>query len=90
MIMEDDVLMETVIYEVIDGSVTKIYEDGETETLCLIEDIGSVIERTRETLDRMEEKLKPLVDIEDTVLNLMFSDYVRELNELKRISLLNS
>ena len=38
----------------------------------------------------MEEKLKPLVDVEDTVLNLMFSDYVRELNELKRISLLNS
>ena len=81
--------METVIYEVIDGSVVKIYEDGETEKLCLLEDIDVIIDRTRETLDRMEEMLKPLIHVENTILNFMFSDYVRELNELKRISLLN-
>lgn len=82
--------METVIYEVIDGSVVKIYEDGETENLCLLEDIDIIINRTKETLDRMEEMLKPLIHMENTILNFMFSDYVRELNELKRISLLNS
>lgn len=82
--------METVIYEVIDGSIVKIYEDGETENLCLLEDIDVIINRTRETLDRMEEMLKPLIYMENTILNFMFSDYVRELNELKRISLLNS
>lgn len=82
--------METVIYEVIDGSIVKIYEDGETENLCLLEDIDVIINRTRETLDRMEEMLKPLIHMENTILNFMFSDYVRELNELKRISLLNS
>lgn len=82
--------METVIYEVIDGSIIKIYEDGETENLCLLEDIDVIINRTRETLDRMEEMLKPLIHMENTILNFMFSDYVRELNELKRISLLNS
>lgn len=82
--------METVIYEVIDGSVVKIYEDGETENLCLLEDVDIIINRTRETLDRMEETLKPLIHMENTILNFMFSDYVRELNELKRISLLNS
>lgn len=82
--------METVIYEVIDGSVVKIYEDGETENLCLLEDVDIIINRTKETLDRMEEMLKPLIHMENTILNFMFSDYVRELNELKRISLLNS
>lgn len=82
--------METVIYEVIDGSVVKIYEDGETENLCLLEDVDIIINRTKETLDRMEKMLKPLIHMENTILNFMFSDYVRELNELKRISLLNS
>ena len=82
--------MEVVLYEVIDDKVVKIYEDGDNEVLCLLEDINIVIDRTRETLERIEERLKPLIHVENSVLNLMFSDYTRELNELKKISLLNS
>lgn len=76
-------------YEVINNMVVKKYEDGQVENLCMIKDIDIVINRTRRTLDRMESKLINLIEgNEDSALSLMFHDYVRELNELKKISLM--
>ena len=74
-------------YEVVDNTIVKTYEDGNKENLCLLEDVNIVVDRTRETLDRIEDRLKPFIENENSVLSYMFSDYVNELNELKKISL---
>lgn len=75
-------------YEVVDNTVVKIYEDGNQENLCLVEDINIVVDRTRETLDRIEDRLKPFIENENSALSYIFADYVNELNELKKISLM--
>ena len=72
-----------VTYEVLGETIVKKYEDGDSESLCLLEDIEIVIDRTRETLDRMEEN-------RHSAVSLMFHSYVEELNELKKIQLLNN
>lgn len=77
-------------YIVKENVIVKEYENGDKENLCLIEDIDIVINRTRETLDRMEEKLKNINELkEDSPLSIMFRDYADELNELNKIKLLN-
>ena len=79
-----------VTYEVVEKTVVKKYENGDSENLCLLEDIDVIINRTRETLDRMEVKLSKFTkEDENSALSLMFHEYVRELNELKKIQLLN-
>lgn len=75
-------------YEVVDNIIVKIYEDGNQENLCLLEDVNIIVDRTIETLDRIEDKLKPFIENENSALSYMFSDYVNELNELKKISLM--
>lgn len=80
-----------VTYEVLGETIVKKYEDGDSESLCLLEDIEIVIDRTRETLDRMEEKLGKIIkENENSAVSLMFHSYVEELNELKKIQLLNN
>lgn len=77
-------------YEVINNIVVKKYSLDEKEEICLLEDIDIIISRTRETLDRMESKLKSFINKDgDNVLSIMFYDYVHELNELNKIKLLN-
>lgn len=77
-------------YIVKENVIVKEYENGDKENLCLIEDIDIVINRTRETLDRMEERLKNINELkEDSPLSIMFHDYANELNELNKIKLLN-
>lgn len=80
-----------VTYEVLGETIVKKYENGDFENLCLLEDIEIVINRTRETLDRMEEKLSRVIEgNENSAVSLMFHSYVEELNELKKIKLLNN
>lgn len=77
-------------YEVLEGIVVKKYENGDSENLCLLKDIDIVIDRTRETLDRMSDKLSKIIkEDKDSVVSIMFHNYVEELNELKKIKALN-
>lgn len=75
-------------YKVTNDTVVKTYEDGNQENLCLLEDLDVVLNRTAETLDRIEDRLKPFIEDENSALSYMFSDYVNEFNELKKISLM--
>lgn len=76
-------------YEIIEGMVVKKYNDGHFENVCLLEDVGVVIDRTRETLDRMSDKLSEIIEEnKDSVVSIMFHNYVEELNELKKIQAL--
>lgn len=78
-------------YEVKDGAVIKKYSDKEYEVLCMLEDIDIVINRTKDTLNRMEEILGNIIkENENSVVSLMFSSYIEELNSLKKIRLLNN
>lgn len=78
-------------YEVIEGIIVKKYSNGDCENLCLLSDVEVIINRTRETLDRMEAKLSSFIKKdENSALSIMFHDYVKELNELKKIKLLNN
>lgn len=74
-------------YEIVDEVVVKKYPDGNMEKLCLLRDIDIVIDRTRDTLDRMENILtKEIKKDDNSVLQMMFSDYANEFNELKKLS----
>lgn len=77
-------------YQVLDGVVVKKYENGDSENLCLLKDIDVVIDRTRETLDRMSDKLAEIMkEDKDSVVSIMFHSYIEELNELKKLKVLN-
>ena len=79
-----------VVYEVVESMVVKKYEDGDLENFCLLKDIDIVIDRTRDTLDRMDNILRNIDTLtEKSPLRIMFNSYAFELNELKKISLLN-
>lgn len=76
----------SVKYEVIDEKVVKIYE---SEVLCSFEDIDVVIDRTRETLDRMEKNLIEYKNKGDnSAISIMFREYMIELNELNKLKLM--
>lgn len=78
-------------YRVENDIVLKEHESGDVEKFCLLSDIDAVVDRTRDTLDRMEEiLLKTPNHTEESALGIMFKDYVVELNELKKIQLLNN
>lgn len=77
-------------YEVVGNIVVKKYENDDSENLCLLEDLDIVINRTRETLNRVENRLKLITNTtEESALSIMLQDYANELNELKKIQLLN-
>lgn len=78
-----------ITYEVVDGVIVKKYDNGDEEKLGLLEDVDILVSRAKETLDRVEKKLtNPIKENKNSALSIMFESYVREYNELKRISCL--